>query len=33
MKPEDMLALHMFSRDQLTFMKQKSLLVKNLNGN
>ena len=33
MAPEDLLALHMFSNDQLNFLKQKQLLIKNLNEN
>ena len=30
MSPEDLLALNLFSKDQVTFLRQKSLLVKNL---
>ena len=30
MSPEDLLALHLFSKDQVNFLKSKSLLVKNL---
>jgi len=33
MSHEEILALHMFNKEEITFLKQKSLLIKNLNEN